>query len=376
MHFKFELAIQSLAIRLLKEMAIMKRRLIVFSDGTWQDLNTKDSTNVVKTIEAIQPIGSDGIEQIVYYDEGIGCREMSADGTSLTDKIIKIVGGGLGLGIDRKIQDAYIFLCLNYQEGDEIYLLGFSRGAYTVRSLAGLIYNSSLLNRNFIKKVPEAYALYRDKTEATQPSSDKAIQFRHNNGKRVPIKALCCWDTVASLGLPRPILKIPFFARLDEKYRFHNNTINQMIEHAFHAVAIDESRIVYDVELMEVDKTHPGQFSQVWFPGTHGSLGGGSEDHRLSDRPLVWMLDNLKSLGLSINEDPIEPSCDAPITPKKSIFGNEVRELPETTTFSDLDISVKQRWQKCSNYRPPNLERFRQELDSWSEATSILTPVI
>lgn len=358
----------------------MKRRLVVCSDGTWQDLNTANSTNVVKTIEAIKPIGSDEIEQIVYYDEGIGCREMSADGTSLTDKMIKVVGGGIGLGIDRKIQDAYIFLCLNYQEGDEIYLLGFSRGAYTVRSLAGLIYNSGLLDRNFIKKVPEAYALYRDKTEATQPSSDKAIQFRQINGKRVPIKALCCWDTVASLGFPKAILKIPFFAGLREKYRFHDSIINPMIENAFHAVAVDETRTVYNVELMEVDSNHPGQFSQVWFPGTHGSLGGGSEDHQLSDRPLVWMLDNLKSLGLSIDEtnieDPIEPSCDAPITPKKSIFGNKVRELPKTTTFSDLDISVKQRWQRCSNYRPPNLERFHQELDSWSEETPILTPVI
>jgi uncharacterized protein (DUF2235 family) len=359
-------------------MTIMKRRLVVCSDGTWQDLNTANSTNVVKTIEAIKPIGSDEIEQIVYYDEGIGCREMSADGTSLTDKMIKVVGGGIGLGIDRKIQDAYIFLCLNYQEGDEIYLLGFSRGAYTVRSLAGLIYNSGLLDRNFIKKVPDAYALYRDKTEAAQPSSDKAIQFRQINGKRVPIKALCCWDTVASLGFPKAILKIPFFAGLREKYRFHDNIINPMIENAFHAVAVDETRTVYNVELMEVDSNHPGQFSQVWFPGTHGSIGGGSEDHQLSDRPLTWMLDHLKSLGLSIDEtkidEPVEPSCDALITPKKSIFGNELRKLSATTTFRDLDISVKQRWQRCSNYRPVNLERFRQELDNWNEETPVITP--
>ena len=105
------------------------KRLIVCCDGTWQKLANSCPTNVVKIAQAIKPVASDGTPQIVFYDEGIGTG----------DEINRITGGAFGWGIDQNIQDAYRFLCLNYEAGDEIYLFGFSRGAYTVRSLAGLL---------------------------------------------------------------------------------------------------------------------------------------------------------------------------------------------------------------------------------------------
>ncbi len=129
------------------------KRLIVCCDGTWQQLASPYPSNIVKLklAQAVRPIASDKVPQIVFYDEGIG-----------TDSN-KLLGGATGLGIDRNIEDAYRFLSLNYVAGDEIYLFGFSRGAYRVRSLAGMIYCSGLLSRPHVTRAHEAYELYRNR---------------------------------------------------------------------------------------------------------------------------------------------------------------------------------------------------------------------
>lgn len=278
----------------------MKRRLIVCSDGTWQDLAKNYPTNVVKMAQAIQPLDSFNnhhIHQIVYYDEGLGTKQIDT-GHSLIDTLIKIGGGALGLGIDHKIQDAYRFLCLNYETDDEIYLFGFSRGAYTVRCLAGLIYNSGLLHRKFIRKVPKAYELYREKQNPDNaPNGKNSIDFRNQYGQQVPIKALCCWDTVASLGIPDFIHSVKLDEKFNERYRFYDSTVNPTIEKAFHAVAIDEIRKVFDVTRMESSKEN--QVIQVWFPGGHGCVGGGcKQECGLSDAALLWMMEQVEQLGL------------------------------------------------------------------------------
>ena len=121
------------------------KRLVVCCDGTWQDLESSYPSNVVKLTQGIKPIADDGTEQIVFYDAGIGTENQ------------KLSGGAAGVGIDRNIQDGYRFLCLNYTPGDEIYLFGFSRGAYTVRSLAGMIHCSGLAKRHNVTNAAEAY---------------------------------------------------------------------------------------------------------------------------------------------------------------------------------------------------------------------------
>lgn len=221
------------------------KRLVVCSDGTWQQLTSAYPTNVVKIAQALKSVASDGIPQIVFYDEGVGTGE----------RLDQITGGAFGWGIDQNIQDAYRFLCLNYDRGDEIYLFGFSRGAYSVRSLAGLLAYSGLLTRNNIRMAPEAYNLYR-RRDINSRHPD-AIQFRSEYsfgeerlGNRVPIKLLGCWDTVGALGLPD---QIPIFSQLtNQKYKFHNTNLSSIIEHARHAVAIDETRQVFDVTPMSI----------------------------------------------------------------------------------------------------------------------------
>jgi len=351
----------------------MTRRLIVCCDGTWQDLDTSYPTNVVKMAQAIKLVGDRDIPQILYYDQGLGTKSIGIQ-HSIIDFLTRIVGGGLGLGIDQKIQAAYRFLCLNYQPGDEIYLFGFSRGAYTVRCLAGLIYNSGLLYRKFIRKIPQAYELYREKQNPDNaPKGKNAVAFRQQYGQDVPIKALCCWDTVASLGIPDMFSFLGLYQKFKERYSFFDSTVNSTIEKAIHAVAIDEHRKSFDVTLMECSsKRSSDQVTEVWFPGVHGSIGGGEQKNRgLSDATLLWMMGEVEKLGLALDKSSIEGGInpDYKIDFKQTKpwydFGKvNIREIK--ADFEDLHESVKQRWRDASinpPYRPQNLEKFRQQLD-------------
>ena len=341
------------------------KRLIVCCDGTWQQLTSPCPTNVVKIAQAIQPFASDGTPQVLFYEEGVG-TENEAD---------KLFGGAFGKGIDDNIQDAYRFLCLNYVEGDEIYLFGFSRGAYTVRSLAGLIYNSGLLRRYHIRQVPKAYELYTSR--GSKPSSQEALEFRQNYGDRVPITLLGCWDTVGSLGIPDITPFLHLDQRINSKYRFHDTQLNPMIKNALHAVAIDEARKVFDVTPMVKDPDAEGQvLHQVWFPGDHGCVGGGLKEHsQLSDTALQWMIDSVGSLGLGLEFDlshinpTVDPdSCCDFHTVAKSLIGKatllagfKLRDVGDK--FEDLHESVILRWKKRSDYRPENLKKYLAKLE-------------
>ncbi len=361
------------------------KRLIVCCDGTWQDLECPCPTNVFKMAQAVKPRDQNGVQQTVYYDEGIGTKQ----GVPWAEVIEKIGSGAFGLGIDHKIQDAYRFLCMNYEEGDEIYLVGFSRGAYTVRCLAGLSHNSGILARQFIRKIPDAYQLYRDRSSEAAPDGEKAIRFRHdfcidycspNSNKeqdrgRVPIRALCCWDTVGSLGIPDLIPFIGLDKDIQRKYQFFDYNINHLIEFAFHAVAVDEIRAVFNVTPMEPspDRT-ADQVTQVWFPGGHGCIGGGSkEEQGLSDAALLWMIQQVEALGLALDETRIEgginPRYDTPFDnePKGIYRRLGVISRKVTGSFFDLDDSVKKRWNDPTlNYHPENLMAFKQELDAYA----------
>lgn len=315
------------------------KRLIVCCDGTWQKLSSRYPTNVVKIAQAIKPQAGN-IPQIIFYDEGIGTG----------DKADRMFGGAFGWGIDQNIQDAYRFLCLNYDEGDEIYLYGFSRGAYTVRSLAGLINCSGLLTRNKIRQAPRAYELYREAD--IRPNASEAEYFRQQNGDRVPIKFLGCWDTVGSLGVPDQIPWLPIDEWINEKYKFNDTSLSSIIQNARHAVAIDEIRKVFDVTpMVKSSKNHNQSLSQVWFPGDHGCVGGGTKEQSgLSDGALRWMIDESKAFGLEFDEskvlDGINPDPTIPFdNTLKGIFALPGRNLRTVSdNWNDLHESVVKRY--------------------------------
>ncbi len=353
----------------------MKKRLIVCCDGTWQHLG-QSLTNVAKFAQAIASVGEDGVPQVVFYDEGIG-TEFASNYLS---------GGALGRGIDYHIKETYSFLALNYNPGDEIYLLGFSRGAYTVRSLAGLIYNAGLLKREKINEIENAYQLYRDRDRTSHPDEQEPINFRSRNGERVPIKFLGCWDTVSSLGLPN---LLPFWLirkSFNQRYGFHDHKLSPIVEHARHAIAIDEPREAFNVTPMkQIESEKQTQtLKQVWFPGNHGCVGGGDQKYKgFSDATLEWMMHEAQELGLALKPeyipDVIQPDHAIDFTPLSPLpwmllGGYKLRELKPEDGDCLHPITV-QRWHDLAYYRPHNLlQAFGDILNGRSHKQSEQAP--
>lgn len=189
---------------------------------------TETATNIRRLSMAVLPIASDGKAQISFYDPGVG--------TLFNSPLDVLFGGAFGHGIDENILQLYTFLVLNYNPGDEVYMFGYSRGAYTVRSLIGLINHAGLVKRNHIAFADDAYALYRRNPGV---GSEEAVRFRKEHGEAIPIKCLVCFDTVGALGIPR-IFPALFQRRLTKRYEFHDTRLSKNVEHAVHAVSIDE----------------------------------------------------------------------------------------------------------------------------------------
>ncbi|NEQ41472.1 MAG: DUF2235 domain-containing protein [Okeania sp. SIO3I5] len=292
------------------------KRLIVCCDGTWQSLEKDYPTNVVKTVKSITPIDSQGIHQVVYYDEGIGSQSNISKEEDLTkiglghlqSKVEAIAGGAFGMGIDKNIKDAYRFLSTNYNPGDEIYLFGFSRGSYTVRSLAGMLSQCGLLKREHLNEIHHAYELYRDKTQSESTTMEQLRPFCQPNEEyddRVPITLLACYDTVGSLGIPNIFDNIHIDKLINSRYAFHDTKLSKIIKKALHAVAVDEDRDTFSVTLMKKNPEVKDQIlRQVWFPGGHGCVGGGTKrESLLSNNALLWMIASIKDIGLNLEFD-------------------------------------------------------------------------
>jgi len=272
------------------------KRLVVCADGTWNEPEQKDRgkaapTNVVKIATALSPIDENGVHQIIAYHEGVG------ENGGIIDYLI---GGAFGKGISRNIQDLYRFLCLNYDAGDELWLFGFSRGAYTARSLAGMIHNCGLLKRNNLGKIGEAYSLYRDRTDSTKPSSGIAKAFRAANcWPDFGIRFIGVWDTVGALGIP--VTPLRFWTK--SKYLFHDVELNPKIEFAYQALSVDEQRKPFEPSVWTRHKDAPATqvLEQAWFPGVHCNVGGGYADAGISDCALAWLWDRAENAGLELN---------------------------------------------------------------------------
>ena len=269
-----------------------KKRIIICADGTWnrpeKDISLDFPTNVLKLARGIRPVAQDKVPQVVFYDWGIG-----SDGK-------KISGGVLGKGLDKNIQDGYRFIVQNYRPGDEIYLFGFSRGAFTVRSLAGFMNNCGILKREHANRIHEAFEFYRDRDSKTRPGLSRAQKFRdaYSGGKRGPVHFIGVWDTVGALGVPIFL----FNARNRRKYAFHDTQIGSNVRVARHALAINEYRNDFRPTLW--DKKAGADIEQVWFAGSHSDVGGSQKPdaagHLLSDVALGWVMDEASEVGLSV----------------------------------------------------------------------------
>jgi uncharacterized protein (DUF2235 family) len=235
------------------------------------------------------------MEQKPFYNEGVG-----------TGRLDHLLGGAFGWGISKHVRKVYRFLVKEYEPGDEIFLFGFSRGAYTARSVAGFIRNCGILKPEYRDKVGEAYKLYRRWDEPSKPTGADAVKFREQfSYDQVRITFIGVWETVGALGIP---VLIPGLTPLKHFVEFHDLKLSSYVDHAYQALAIDERRRPFAPALWEV-QTPPGRqtVEQVWFAGVHRNVGGGYPDTELSDRAFEWMIEKAAACRLAVDKSLIQP---------------------------------------------------------------------
>lgn len=330
------------------------RRLVVFADGTWSrpdhvDRGKRKPTNVTKLARAVNPIASDGTSQITYYDAGVGTHWSFAD---------KWLGGGFGVGVMTNVARAYQWISYNYTSDDELFLFGFSRGAFTVRSLAGMIDLIGVLPKDHAYYLPEAVRLYTRRADCALLS-----HFRHrHNTTSARIRFVGVWDTVGALGIP-----LPFFDKLTRrKYEFHNITLGQCVDHARQALAIDELRRPYQPCLWSTPTRKGQTIEQRWFPGVHANIGGGYAKDGLANGPLHWIASEAARQGLALDNAFLahyRPFVGHELRRTYCglwrLFGSSTRPIGTITPATEtVDVTALERYRDDPSYRPPNLERY------------------
>ena len=356
------------------------KRLVICCDGTWQRIYRGELTNVALTARAVSPRDNKDIAQIVYYDAGVGA---SVSGLNLWN-------GMTGDDLDTNLLDAYLFINLNYEPGDQLYLFGFSRGAYTVRSLAGMLRKCGVLRREHVDKAGQALDLYRDHDVAADSviahrfRAAHAIAWPVLTDKNSPpehdlrIRFVGVWDTVGALGIPR---LLPFSLGVNKRYAFHDTALSRSVEYARHAVAIDEKRRAFTPALWNnVARFNPPmqkrRVLQAWFPGDHGAVGGGPS-RGLSNCALLWVLEGAEDAGLVLSREPgsVLSGCMAEIDPLEaslqsskgfslvSFFGGQ-RWRDGLDRFEHIHETARLRWVANKRYRPKPLQQFGEEIET------------
>jgi len=377
------------------------KRLIYCLDGTANKYDDAYPTNVVIMDKSISE-NDNGIEQIKYYHKGVG-----------TETGKKIIGGAGGFGLFENIMDSYKHLCKHYELGDEIYIFGFSRGAYTARSFAGLIGFCGLLSSDNLSELDNVAKYYKDRITQTDDEVEEFNQWRMKNSlfvcaneedynyrkehsdneEDIPnilkIKYIGVWDTVKTIGLFK-------------KYEWHNDKLSPHVEYARHAIALDERREKFNITKWEnIDELNKlalkngredKSYQQLWFPGTHGSVGGGGLHRGLSDEAFQWIREGAKEAGLkfidsgdaeifSLKPNPLDflyNSTGENITFKEkaiglffkglyTVLGKIDRDGPKS--LDELHTTVKIRFLAQEKYlpenklyRPKSLSKLKQEL--------------
>ncbi|WP_163391495.1 DUF2235 domain-containing protein [Enterovibrio norvegicus] len=260
-----------------------QQRLIVLFDGTWND--PQDQTNVYRLAKCIKPFDEHGVRQRFFYDPGVG-----------TSAATRFLGGTSGWGLTKNLLQGYEWLAKYCHSQEEIWVFGFSRGAYTARSLGGIVRMCGLLKIVTPDLLKRAMALYSN--PSLSRDSEASVNFRRNFSRDVDIHFMGVWDTVGALGVPGTILS--------EKgvFSWHDTTLSDSIKHAFHAMALDEHRSAYNAALWTCNantEMRPiEEVEQRWFIGAHANVGGGYPNDTLREIPFGWIAEKAVGLGLDL----------------------------------------------------------------------------
>lgn len=301
-------------------MASSPKNIIVLCDGTGNQID-RNLSNVLKLFRVLRKSET----QLVYYDPGIGTIGAGDAWARYSQNAKSVFELATGYGLDSEIAGAYEFICRHYANGDAIFLFGFSRGAYTVRAVAGLLHTIGLLQPNQVNIVSYAVTAYKHASE--QNDLDIAWQFAKVAGAREAlVKFLGVWDTVASVIVPRSDRLFPQLQTLP-----HTRT-NPSVAVFRHAISIDERRRMFRLNhwiepqpfvenpFNKQAPTAMQDIKQVWFAGCHSDVGGGyaEEESAISKFPLDWMIDEATAHGLQIN----------PTMRQRLVFGSDDDDGP------------------------------------------------
>lgn len=366
------------------------KNIVVCCDGTGNEIS-ENISNVLKLYRVLRKTGKTQPRQVVFYDPGVGTLARPDPWTKLKQNAMTVLGLATGYGLDDNVLAAYEFLINQYEDGDEIFLFGFSRGAYTVRVLAGLIHRVGLLSPQQINLAGAALTAYKqvrstpDAVGSLTPSAvpgepadsgqpvpltkdDRASQFARIVSTRWPtIKFVGVWDTVASVIVPRP----------DRFYIFSMQTLantrhNPSVRIFRQAIAIDERRRMFRLDTWDEPQTfmhnrfsmtnnaEPQDAQQVWFSGVHADIGGGypEAESGLSKFPLIWMIDEAVKHGLAVD----------PRTVNQLAWGVQRKGSP--FSYVSPDIKRDPHDSMSAAWRPLEWWPKRDKYKEWSARTS------
>jgi uncharacterized protein (DUF2235 family) len=372
-----------------------QKRLAILLDGTWNSVDS--NTNVWRMRALCAAKGKDGRPQLVYYEVGVN----------------GFLGGVLGQGLDENIRLAYEWLIENYNDGDEIFIFGFSRGAFTARSLAGLVALEGILKAGSPIALTQLFNRYKKGNEESiwtlkdkEASGDTSKltdeeKWLLKYSQPAKVKVVGVWDTVGSVGVAAG--NIPGISR--SQFDYLQTGLFIPIQNGYHALAIDEHRSDFAPTLWTV--RHPkdpnarmppprplSNVEQRWFVGAHANVGGGYETDLLAQAPLRWMMQKAEGQGLSFRSEvaldgdalkaPIIDSYHSFVEGVYAIFSRplyrpigpepDVRENGTHTNVNEtIDASVFQRWRADPKYRPVNLVEWaqRKKIDPAQLQTSV-----
>lgn len=377
------------------------KRIAIFCDGTWDTPDLPYPTNVYLLYKAARRTAADGTIQLIRYIPGVGTGFGKAGIARQWDRL---VGGALGVGVTRNILAAYIYLAEHYEPGDQVFIFGFSRGAYTARALTGLIRASGLPRHGETHRAPAALRRYRAAGGQTHPNTEASHRFRlgyspdlatsqqeidwrvargHPAPPLFTVSYLGVWDTVGAMGIPGHHRILSLLAHGSQG--FHDTGLTGMVRAARHAVAIDETRRSFPPALWRnldsLPTGGPGQgarpYLQHWFAGDHGSVGGGGDIVGLSNITLRWVARGARDGGLEFDptalavlaaeEDEFAPLCNQTLPPDLLTRLVSRRGAPRTgalgpASVENIAASAARRWRGDPAYRPPGLAPFAAAL--------------
>ncbi len=314
----------------------MAKNVVVCCDGTGNEYG-EDNTNVVKLFGML---AREPDRQVAYYDPGVGTFSAPAAIAKTTKAFTKFLGLAAAYGLTTNIEDAYEYLMDKYEPGDRVYLFGFSRGAFTVRALAGMLHKCGLLEKGSNNLISYASRMYRYGTPKV------AAGFKATFSRECKPHFIGVWDTVVSVGLLWP-------------RKFPNSKLNEDVKYGRHALSIDEKRSKFRPNLWVPATSKEQDIEQVWFAGVHSDVGGGYAETGLSNVALKWMADEARRCGLLIDESVYQENVPDPAGPMHNsllpiwwVLGWWHRTIQNG---SRIHASVFERLRRVENYHPSNL---------------------